>query len=402
MSRRWKRNLRATWAAELLAIMGFAGTFPIWPYYIQYLGVEGEAEVARWSGIVSAAASLSMGLMGPIWGILSDRHGRKMMVMRAMFGGAVIIGLMGFVRSPQQLALLRLIQGALTGTVTAATALVASSTPGERLGATLGKLQLAIFLGQSFGPVTGGLVADYLGYRATFWFTAGYLLLAGLIILTQVREEFTPIEDDSSLAQRLREDVAMVFGGSLLGVVLGVRFGLRVGLRMSSPIVPLVVQDILTQPRFLNSASGVLTSVSGVSSALAAPSFGRLADRYGGRGLLIACALFSAAAMVMQALAPAYWVLILAQAFLGVAIGGTLAIISAYIGRTAPEGRAGSAYGLDAMAVSLSNFIGPSVGGWLAGALSLRTPFYVGSALMALAGLTVLGLPRDGGRSDGA
>ena len=64
-----------------------------------YSGIGGGCECCgRWSGIIISAAAISMGLMGPVWGALSDKHGRKMMVMRAMFGGSIIIGMMGFAR----------------------------------------------------------------------------------------------------------------------------------------------------------------------------------------------------------------------------------------------------------------------------------------------------------------
>jgi DHA1 family multidrug resistance protein-like MFS transporter len=393
----WRRNLWATWFAELLAIMGFSAMFPIMPYYIQELGISGDA-VARWSGIVTAAAALTMGVMGPIWGALSDRYGRKVMVVRAMFGGTLVIGLMGFVRNVEQLTVLRLMQGVLTGTVTAATTLVASATPRERLGETLGKLQLAVFLGQSFGPVTGGIAADTLGYRAVFWLTSAYLLISGLLVLTLVREEFTPAASKAQgpLWQRIRQNFALLFVGSLLGLVLGLRFALRLGLRMSTPLLPLLVQEILPAGSLLGSASGLLTSVSGIASAIAAPLLGRFADHHGGRGLLLACAFLSAIALSLQAFIPTYWLLIVAQVFLGFAIGGTLSVISAYIGRLAPEGLAGTAYGLDSTAVSMANAIGPLVGGWLADAQTLRTPFFVGGFLTALAGLGVLRLPQDG------
>jgi len=398
MTKYWRRNLWAIWFAEFLTIMGFSSTFPIWPYYIQELDVAGEA-VAQWSGIIISASALTMGIMGPIWGVLSDRYGRKMMVIRAMFGGAVTIGLMGLVQSVEQMALLRLIQGALTGTVTAATTLVASDTPRERLGETLGKLQLAIFLGLSFGPITGGFIADTLGYRATFWFTAGYLFVAGLIVLFLVHEDFTPVAQSTqgSFWTRLKGDTAFLLNGSLLGLLLGLRFALRVGLRMTTPMVPLIVQELLPVGALLGSASGLLTTVSGIFSAIASPVLGRLGDRHGGRGLLLASALLMAGAMIMQAVAPAYWMLLLAQAFLGLALGGTLAILSAYIGRAAPEGRAGAAFGLDTLAVSLSNAVGPIVGGWLGGAFSLRVPFFVGSVCMLLGGGAVLLLPRGRG-----
>ncbi len=391
----WKRNLTFVWIAELLAIMGFSSTFPIYTYYIQYLGVEDQL-VARWSGLVISASSLSMGVMGPIWGALGDRHGRKIMVIRAMFGGAIIIGLMGFVQTVEQFAFLRFIQGALTGTVTAATALVASSTPRERLGETLGKLQLAIFLGQAFGPTTGGFVADTLGYRATFWMTSAYLIVAGLLILTQVHEAFTPSAEalKGSIWQRMGQDFSVIFAGSVLGLVLGLRFALRVGLRMTSPTMPLIVQELMPQSTLLGSASGLLTTISGISSALAAPTMGKWADKGNSRRLLIASAFLAAAAMVAQGLARNYWVLIIGQAFLGLGIGGTLAVISVYIGRMAPKGRVGTAFGLDTLAVSLAGAVGPTVGGWLSDTATRRTPLYVGGAAMALAGIAVLRLPQ--------
>lgn len=397
MNRTWRRNLRAVWAAELLAIMGFAAFMPILPYYVQHLGVEGDA-VTTWSGMVSSAPAFAMAFMGPLWGALSDRYGRKVMVERAMFGGCLVILFMGFARTVEQLALLRFIQGGLTGTVAASTTLVASDTPQERLGETLGQLQLAIFLGQSLGPLFGGFVADQLGYRPVFWLTAVLLLLGGILITVFVKETFTPAVDveSGSLLGRLRQDFAFVLGGSLLGLVLLVRFALRVGIRMSTPVQPLLVQELLPQETtLLGSASGLLTTVSGVTAAVAAPVLGRLADRRGGRWILVVCGIVGGMCLILQGVAANYMLLVIWQAFLGIATGGTLATISAYVGRLAPEGRSGTAYGLDTLAVSLSNASGPFAGGWLARWFSLQTPFLVGGGVMALASVLVLRLPRE-------
>ncbi len=395
-TKRWRRNLWGTWFAEFLALMGFAATGPLWAYYIQDLGVSGDA-VARWSGLIISAPAMTMAVVGPIWGMLSDRYGRKLMVMRAMFGGAVLMGLVGFAKTVQHVLILRLLQGVFTGTVAAATTLVASTTPRDRLGETLGKLQVAIFLGQFVGPSTGGFVADMLGYRATFWMTAGYLLLAGLLMLFIVKEDFTPVErapQSGSLVQRARLEVTTLLAGSMLGLVLGLRFVLRLGLQISSPLLPLVVQDMLPNSTFLSSAAGVLTTVSGIFSAIAAPIVGRWGDRHGARAPLMIATFVLAWAIGIQALATKYWMLLIAQVFIGLAVGGTLSIVSAYIGRCAPEGKAGAAYGLDTMATSLSNAVGPTVGGWL-GATSLNLPFYVGCVVTAVSGFVVLRLPKD-------
>ncbi len=400
MQRTWRRNLRAVWAGELLAIMGFAAFGPILPYYVEYLGVTGDA-VATWSGVISAAPSLAMAIMGPIWGALSDRHGRKVMVVRAMFGGCALTLLMSFVQSVGQLAVLRFVQGALTGTVAASTTLVASMTPEDRLGETLGKLQLAIFLGVTVGPLFGGFAADTFGYRTVFWMTSAFLLIGGLITLFGVKEEFkpVPVEEREPFWQNIGHDLNFAFTQSLLGLVLIVRFALRVGRRFPSPILPLFVAELLPESTALGSASGLLTTIIGGAGAISSPLLGRFADRRGGRSVLLVCTFVGGAALIVQGMAGTYTVLLITQALLGLVVGGILATVSAYVGRAVPQERSGMAYGLDTTAVALANSAGPFVGGWLARWFSLRTPFLLGGALMLLASVGVLQLPKGSANS---
>lgn len=391
----WRRNLRAVWIAELLAIMGFAAFSPILPYYVEYLGVSGEA-VATWAGVVSAAPSFAMVIMGPIWGALSDRHGRKVMVERAMFAGCVLTLLMGFIGSVEQLAVLRFIQGALTGTVAASTTLVASMTPEDRLGETLGKLQIAIFLGVTIGPLFGGLAADTFGYRIVFWMTSAFLLTGGLIILLFVKETFQPeaTEGQVSLWRNIGQDLRFAFTGSILGWVLIMRFLLRVGRRFPNAILPLFVAELLPESAALGSASGLLTTLIGGAGAISAPLLGRLADRHDGRLVLLGCALVGGTALIAQGMAGTYTVLLISQALLGLVVGGILATVSAYVGRAVPQGRSGTAYGLDTTAISLANSAGPFLGGLLVRWFSLRTPFLIGGVVMIGAALGVWRLPK--------
>jgi DHA1 family multidrug resistance protein-like MFS transporter len=274
--------------------------------------------------------------------------------------------------------------------------MVASQTPKERLGSTLGLLQLAIYLGQSLGPTTGGFVADILGYRATFWLTAVYLTVSGLIVLFFVKEQFTPSPDalQGKLFSRLKMDFRLV-AGSTLALVLGLRFALRIGLNMKGPVVPLIVAELIPADRFLGSASGFLSTISGISSALIAPLMGRLTERGNIRWLLLGSSTVAAVGMIGQAFAPTYWLMVAAEVFLGFGIGGTLATISTTLGRLAPEGRTGVVFGLDTLAVSLSGAIGPSAGGMLGDLVSLRAPLFVGGLATMAAGLGVFRLPRE-------
>jgi MFS family permease len=106
----WRRNLVAIWFAELIAIVGFTVVIPLLPLYVQELGVQGEREVRIWAGVIFSGHAVAMAIFGPIWGALSDRYGRKVMVERAMFSGSVVIGLMGLAQDVQQLTLLRILR----------------------------------------------------------------------------------------------------------------------------------------------------------------------------------------------------------------------------------------------------------------------------------------------------
>jgi MFS transporter, DHA1 family, multidrug resistance protein len=117
---KWKSTLVASWLAQICSIMGFAIVIPFLPFYVRELGVTDEKAVLLWSGWgLSTSVGLTMALVSPLWGLLADRHGRKMMVMRSMFGGVLVLGLMGLVQNVYQLLALRILQGVLTGTVTA-------------------------------------------------------------------------------------------------------------------------------------------------------------------------------------------------------------------------------------------------------------------------------------------
>src|SRR2546427_2367642 len=129
-----------------------------------------------------------MAVASPIWGVLGDRFGRKPMLIRSMVGGAITVGVIFFVRTPLQLVILRFLQGATSGTVAAATALVAAETPRNRVGWALGVVTSAVALGSAIGPVVGGLAAAAFGLRLVFLGGGILLLIAMIPVVIIVRE----------------------------------------------------------------------------------------------------------------------------------------------------------------------------------------------------------------------
>src|SRR5260370_40482085 len=126
----WRRNLAALWLAEFTAILGFSFAFPFLPLFLhRELHIPNGPELSFWTGVSASATGFALALTSPIWGRLADRYGRKPMLVRAMIGGGISVGLMGLAQSALQLTVLRGVQGASSGTVAAATALVATETP---------------------------------------------------------------------------------------------------------------------------------------------------------------------------------------------------------------------------------------------------------------------------------
>jgi DHA1 family multidrug resistance protein-like MFS transporter len=120
----WRRNLATLWFAEFTAIFGFAFAFPFLPIFLRELGVHETGSLALWTGWAAGASGIALAVASPIWGVVADRFGRKSMLIRAMIGGAVSVGLMSLAQRPEHVVALRLLQGAFSGTVAAATALV--------------------------------------------------------------------------------------------------------------------------------------------------------------------------------------------------------------------------------------------------------------------------------------
>ncbi len=387
----WQRNLYTLWIAQLVAIAGFTVVLPFLPYYVQALGVTELEQVEFWSGLMFASKAVAMAIFSPIWGSVADRYGRKLMVERAMFGGAVLMGAMGFVQNVQQLVLLMTLQGCVTGTIAAATTLVASSVPRQRAGRALGLLQMAIYSGGSAGPLLGGLVADHLGYRAAFVITGSLLFLAGVMVAVFVHEEFEPSQREAeSRTGDFWLGVKAVFRSRELLAVLSIELMMRLGTKIMGPLLPLFVQTLAPGEARVASLVGLITGLGAATSAVGAVLLGRASDRLGYRTVLLACALGMAVLYIPQFFVTTPVQLLILQAAAGVAMGGGLAAIGAMLANLSPEGRQGAVYGLDWSVVSAAGGLGPMTGAAIAVGLGLRAPFLFAAGVYVLAALMVV------------
>ncbi len=386
----WRTNLYAIWLAQLLSIIAFSLRAPFLPFFLGDLGVDTVEEQALWSGLINSFGAGTMAITAPIWGVMADRFGRKPMLLRAQVVSFFTLGLMMFATSPWHLLGLRMVEGMFAGTVTAAVALVATTTPKERMGFGLGLIQTAVFSGSALGPLVGGFLADQAGYRATFGIAAGMMASSALVSFFLVRENFRPAPKADRPKSSALSNWKLLVAPVLLGLTFTV-IAVRFASAAVQPIMPLYVEQLagnLTSSS--SSLAGVTLGVLGVTSAISAVFLGRLGDRTGHRTILLGCLMGSGLIYLPMALAQHPWQLIALQAAFGVFAGGTIPAANALITNFVEPARRGMIFGLMASAASVGGFIGPLAGAGMAATIGFRATFVACGAIMLLAAFVLI------------
>ncbi len=380
----WKKNLAVMWFAQLTGMGAITGVLAFLPLYIPELGV---TNVEMWSGILLAVSSLFAALFGPHWGIMADRRGRKPMVERVMIAFFVLMVAMAYVTNVYQLLVLRIIQGIFGGFTAAALALVTSFTPPEYIAFALGIYQTAMIVGGAFGPLFGGLVADYLGFRQAF-VAFGLLCLVSLITIRfWVTENFTP--EPVSAKPSFFSEIRHVLTLPGLVTVLVVQFLIYFAIQAVAPVLPLYVQSLSPNASFIASTCGAIIAAAGLTSAIASASMGHLSKRFAHSTILVAALSMSAVSFAAQAVAPTVGLLGAGRALSGFFMGAMLPSVNAIITETIPPEKRGVAYGVTTAAMQFGNVAGPITGGAMALCWGIPSVFWFTTVIFALTAVWV-------------
>ncbi|TMD53213.1 MAG: multidrug efflux MFS transporter [Chloroflexi bacterium] len=372
----WRRNLTILWFAQFTAIFGFSFAFPFLPLYLSRdLGVHNTHDLALWTGVVGSSAGLASAIVSPVWGLLADRYGRKSMLIRAMVGGGVSVAAIAAAQTPLQLVILRLLQGALSGTVAATTTIVATGTPREHVGRAMGLLSSAVALGSAVGPFAGGVAANYIGLRYVFLGGGALLLVAVVPVIVAVREAPLRRRVESGRSSLLAT-IRAAGPGSLvaISVLLVAQSLLQISWSGAQPLVSLRVLQL--SPAGAAGATGLAFAAAGVASALAGISYSRLAASSGYRSLAALAAVSAAAAIVLIGIAPTVALVVVATFIAGLFIGAALPAITAMLGLETPGPVQGRVFGLSASATALGFGLGPLFAGTIAGVLNVPVALY--------------------------
>ena len=384
-NRTWKRHLCVIWSAQFMSAIGFSFGLPFISYLMQEdMGVTDKAELAYWVAAFNAACPLTMMFFSPIWGALGDSYGRRKMLLRSYVGGAVAVGLISVAQTPLQLVMLRVIQGAFCGTMSASQALISTQTPREHTGFALGALNSAMFSGTIAGAFAGGYVAEYAGYRPAFAISALCFVLSFILVFFCSREYYMPAAGKTSgsrVFRAIRPETAQLALNLPILLIMGLVMFSR---SFDASFVPIFVQDLHGGIDGASRITGALSGLCGLAGVVSGFLLGYLADHYPPGRLAVFSSVLTAGFMFSISFVTglaALFVLRFAMIFMGSGIEPAMQI---WLAKKTDERSRGQMFGWASAMRCLGLGLAPLAGGPIAANLGIRAVFAGGSVFFLL------------------
>jgi DHA1 family tetracycline resistance protein-like MFS transporter len=359
-------------------LLGFSLILPLLPFYAETFGA-----TPTQVGLLVASYAAAQLVGAPLLGRLSDRFGRRPVLIISILGTFVGFLMLGFAQSLWMLFASRLLDGFTGGNISVAQAYITDITDERNRARGLGLLGAAFGLGFIVGPAIGGTLSVY-GFAVPAFVAAGISLLALLGVIFFLPE---------SLSERTRADLAKsqkaefslknfwkAVNRPRVGPLLNIRFFYGLAFSTFSTIFPLYA---LYKLELDAQATGyVLTYVGILVVFVQGYLVGRLADRYLDRHLILVSLVLMTFSLLAWAVTPNLIVLLIVLVPLAFS-GGTLnTILNSALSKSVYPEEVGGTLGLSASLESLTRVISPTAGGYLLGSLGTWAPGVASAIIM--------------------
>jgi MFS family permease len=381
-----KSPLAVLFAAVLVDMLGFGIVLPLLPFYAESMGatpLQVTVLVASFSAMQLAAA--------PFWGRVSDRVGRRPLLIGSLFASSVSYLVFGFADSFWWLLLSRMAAGAAGGTITIAQAYVADTTAHEERARGMGHLGAASGLGVMLGPAVGGAVSDWWGLGAPGFVAAAFCAVNGIAAIFLVPESHhEEHRTKAGQAATLRSWVTSMTSYPL-SVMLSVYF-----LTISSFTAMTSVLALYLERSFGVNARdmAVLFTLSGATTVVVRGALlGRLV-KWIGEAVTVRVGICSLmGALVALPFLPSERWAMLVVALYAFGAGTLFPALASLVSRATDRASQGSVMGGSQVVGGLGRVIGPLWAGFFFQSVGISTPFTVGAVLVLFALLVATRIP---------
>lgn len=378
-----KSALLILFVTVFLDLLGFGMVLPLLPYYATAFGADAFAV-----GALLSVYSLAQFVFSPIWGALSDRVGRRPVLLGSLLASCAGLVTFGLAGTLVALFASRLFSGVASATIGTAQAYIADSTTPENRAKGMGLIGAAFGLGFVFGPALGGGFAHY-GHGVPAFVAAG-IALANAVLAFFLLPESLPKEKRAEVAKRPSRFATLAAGWRSPGLapLMAIYFMTIFAFATMEATFPLLAKDVFG---FSESQNGYVFAYIGVLMVvLQGGLVGRLAKRFGEARLVVAGALCLAVALAGLPFAPS--VPLLLAVLVPLAVGNGLAnpSLTSLISRRAAESAQGETLGVAQALASLGRVLGPLWGGFAYAAFSARISYALAGVLMLVTAATAL------------
>lgn len=380
----WKRNLAVLTIAQFISMVGMTAAIPFLPLYVRELGVTNPEEAKVWSGLVMAATTFAGALFAPFWGYIGDRFGRKAMNVRASIGLTITILMLGYVSNVEELFVVRLLLGALSGVIASALAFVTANTPNEKSGFAIGVLQSSISAASIVGPFIGGTIADATGIRPVFNLIAVLCFISAILLIIYLNEER---KDVQKVKHTMLENIKYVYNHkNLLYLLLFVTLA-QVGIQLSLPIFAFFVESLQAPSKYLATITGLLFAVVAFFSIIFAPKWGRRNDKKDWRKTVFVASSIVGICALLQAFAPNYLYLFPLRIVIGIFVAAIIPSLYSAINRAVPMEIKGGVMGIASSSNMTGTFIAYLSSGYIASYIGLQYTIALSGIILISVGL---------------
>jgi MFS transporter, DHA1 family, multidrug resistance protein len=372
-----RRSVFVIAGAVSITVIAYNLWFPFLPLYVLQLGATSDANAVFWVSIAFTAQGAGRLLSSAIWGVLSDRLGRKMMVLRALYLASITFAVAALAQEPWHIVVALGCQGFFSGFIPASVALVSVIVPDTRLNRSLSIVTGGQYLGTTLGPAAGAALALLLSYRASIAVAAFVPFIAATSILLLVPRDQgagSPKDDSSDTPEvepfRMSGQFKLAIG-ALFGIYCMNEF-----LRISTPIALKALkgsEDVAGEAAIAFTLGGL---VSALSVIFLAPYLFRGMPT--GPRMALVCTV-GGAGYTLLAIAGVIPLYILGFLMIFFVISSMVPALNTLIAANVNRSRRGTAFGVAGTMQALAFAVGP-----LSGALFAAISLHLGFAVVAM------------------
>lgn len=368
-----KRIYNVLFISVFATMLGLGVVSPLLPIYAENLGATG-----IWLGIIFSAFALSRSVFMPVIGRISDRRGRKWIILIGMFAYAVMSLAYVIADSVYSLTAVRFAHGIASAMVVPiAMAYIADLSERGKEGSHMGNFSISMFLGMGMGPLLGGFLNDAFGLDSVFYVMAALSAFATLLVgisLPEAKQRKFTVQEGNTVPMREILTLPVMRGVMVFSFISALgRGGMMVFIPVFGPLIAISPSEV-----------GVVLSANTFLMALLQVPMGRITDTGNKIALIVAGSTLTALAIAAIPLSGSFVPLLAITSLIGV--GGAVqqpAIMALTVdaGRTIGMGTSMGAYNT---VFGIGMIIAPLVGGVFMDFVGVDAVFYVGGAISLL------------------